>query len=1274
MCWKAIRTWDAETGESLNVLPGHIGEISGMALFPNGKLLASCGRDGTFRLSDIESGKSLAVLKDEGNSVVAAAFSADGKRLASGGNRGVTFLRDPANGKILDEIETDAIRSLAFSPDGKTLAILGDHERKLLLYDLGTKKLREVPVQRGGSSVAYSPDGKILVVGGNEHLLLFDTTTNRELKRLPGHWNSRGCVAFSPDGYYLASVSDGYHGPIANRTIRVFEIASGTEIHSFMNELPIFAAAFSPDGSKLVVGGTDATAVVLDLRNLTGKNRREKLTETELSDRWKSLAAVEASKAYDARLDLLHAPKSAVPFLAKRLEPAPAIDVKRVAGLIKRLDSEVFQEREDATAELVQMGELIREPLRAAKAAGPSAEAQSRLQTLLSKLEHFSPSQLRNLRAVEILEGIGTPEAIQIIEQLTRGNELGLLTAQSRAVLLRRKQKSLPLPEIPKPQTGALSELIPQGPILPDLAGDPMPAGAIARLGTTRWRLAGEARRINLSADGKMLAVVNNYSGVELLDAQTGRNIERSGSGSFGFGFDMRMSVALSADCRRVAAMEVAEQSRGVLAVHDRGKAENVKIEYGRKKESYPDVPEELAGDGGFSSTSSIEYLSAAAFSPDGKTLVGSVRFEWEWSGNNASKKVKESHVIAWDASTGKELWKSLALEKSFNTIVFSPDGKSITVVDHGGIGFWDAGTGKERNRWQSKDPLFSACYSPDRSWLATGSKEEVLLWEVATGKVVRRLAIPGNEIKAIAFSSDGTLIAGGGGRTIRFWDVLTGKPCGDCSAFPNPVQAVAFSSDGKTLFSGHEQENVLRRWDVLDRKPSGEFTSPISTPRMLSFSRDSRKILASSTGEEVYLWETETGNPCPLPKKDEDRFLSEFFASSGQTSLLRCEDGFGQQFAMMLTGKVNRIDQIPGFLGSSVDGRRILLQSQKDKMLCFTILRVNKDLVKENDKRKDDIEREIVWKDGDEVNAALSPDGKTVAAAGKDVVCFFDVITGEVRRYQHPTNVEPEKLFRIQSVKFSPDGSRIALVGSEGKIRVLAVKDGRRIAELATKSRNASGLAFSPDGQTLLTTSFSAPVYAWEVATGQMVRKLEPATYFSSPDNRLLAGFTGTLKVFDLYSGRVIRECKAESGIVGNFAFSPNSKLLAAGCSDTTITIWPAFPTDTKPGKPLDEKGLAEALENGEATDAYAAIGGLIADPERAIPFLERRLRSAPKTDAKEAAISAEEVLHIRAIQALERIGTPRARQLLDKISQGAETSPRTRAAVEALLRLDVR
>ena len=1330
-----VRIWDAETGRSLSVLRGHVGAVNGLALFPNGKVLASCGEDRTFRLWDLEHGKPLAVREDEGNSVRAAAFSADGKRLASGGNRGVLFLRDPATGRILDEIDASSISSLAFSPDGNTLAALSGHTLRgdsspLLLQNLVSKIGSKAPFKRGGSSVAYSPDGTILAVAFDETLALLDTATNRVIRELPGHYNRRGCVAFSPDGRYLASVSDGWGGK-ANRSIRVFEIATGTEIHTFERELPIFAVAFSPDGSRLAVGGTDATAVILDLTNLTGKNRFEQLTEAELSARWERLTASDADRAYEARVDLLHAPKSAVPFLDKRLQPAPAIDAARVESLIKKLDSDAFGEREEASKELKQLGELVGAPLRKALAANPSPEKKLRLEELIGNLSQYSPAQLRSVRAIELLETIGTPDAVQVLERLAKGNPDGLATTQSRAALARKQKKSAPLPELPKPQAHLAVESPAPGPVRPDRDGDPMPAGAVARLGSARWRLTGEPRRIITFPDGKQLAVVNSGSGVEVLDAVTGRVVERFGTGAFSFGFDFRMAAAVTADGLKVATPDQDDRPGVVFVVSDRVRNVKLKIDYRRKKEARPPVPEEAESDSHGSST--LEYLSATSFSPDGNTLVGSVWFEWEASGGKARKEVKESHLIAWDTATGKELWKSPALEHLINTILFSPDGKTLTVVDQSSVRFWDAAKGRELRRWESKDALFSASYSPDNTLLATGSKESVLVWDVTTGKVLSRLAVPGEAIKAIAFSADGKLLCGGGEKTIRLWDMRTGKVASEWSDFPKPVEAVAVSGDGRTLFSGHREEHVLRRWDVASHKPLGDTSGPIVPVNILSFSHDSRTVLASTTGEEFHLWESATGAPRPTAKKGDERFTTDWLATSGRAALLRCEDGIGLQFVMLLVGNVDRFDPIPGLLGSSVDGQRILVRTEKDKVPHLTVFKVGTAPLKAP--LKNEVVREFAWKDGDRASAALSPDGRTVAAAGKNVVCFFDVATGAVRRYQHPTDVDPEAVFQTQSVKFSADGSRIALVGNRDTVRIVSVKDGQRLAQVALKSRGwsgVSGLAFSPDGQTLLTTSLGDGAVAWEVATGQMIRRLDPATYVFSPDNRVLAADSRTLKVFDLYSGRFTRECRTAGNGLGNFVFSPDSQLLAVSCADTTVVVWPTSPTEPQP-LTFNEKDHARVLEAGSATDAYEVIGRMIADPDRALPFMERRLHAAVPPDAgrvqrlidglgseqseqrelaqsgltelgplvepalraalaseqvpegaqkrieqllqaldeKRGAGSAEDVFHIRAVQALERIGTKPARQILATIARGAELSPRTRAAAEALARL---
>lgn len=431
-----IRTWDAATGKSLRVFHGHKGPINALALSPNGKHLASGGMDGSVRIWDMPGGELRSTSTEHYFRVQSVAFSPDGKWLATQGN-GRIYLRNPNDGKSLNYIH-GFDENVAFSGDSKTLTSL-DHEGKLLLRELGTEKTAEVEM-KGGDCLAYSPNGKFLAVAQDGMVSLIDAINHTPLRTLPVELDRQGCVVFSPDSRYLATVSDSWKGR-ARRRIRVFELASGTQIHTFESEVPV-CAAFSPDGWKLAVGGGDTLTFIWDLKNLTGKKRPTELLADQLTAHWDRLAAKDAAEAYEARADLFHAPSSALALMAKRLQPAPAVDSKRVDALIKDLGSDNFASRQKAFKALQEMGELVRELMRKAiLTAKPSIEARRRLRTLLGRLDQATPAQLRAVRSVEILEAIGNLEARQILERLAHGNADSVMTQESRTALERLTRK-----------------------------------------------------------------------------------------------------------------------------------------------------------------------------------------------------------------------------------------------------------------------------------------------------------------------------------------------------------------------------------------------------------------------------------------------------------------------------------------------------------------------------------------------------------------------------------------------------------------------------------------------------------------------------------------------------------------------------------------------------------------------------------------------------------------------------------------------------------------
>jgi WD40 repeat protein len=493
-----LQLWDIASGKPVEGPPGHPGSMTTIAVAPDGRLLATCSdRDPNIRIWDTATGREVRRLEGQKTGVDEVTISPDGKLLASAVRGGQVFLWEVATGRLVHKLGDDDAELgpyLRFSDDSKTLAIGGDGN-SVELWDCTTgKQTREMPAPTNGlASMLTFHDGRLLAYEkpvpindeGEAHICLWDVTANRIVRQFAGHPLGASSVILSNDGRMLASRG-------VDKTIRVWDVATGGERFRFQEpgsidhlagwtgtqflafapdrrslitaatddpfarrwdlqtgkEMPpltghlswVGAVEFSANGRVLVTGSQDTTSLVWDWTALKPRPIESvQRSDAEIAAWWNDLREADAAKTYQAILTLSAVGDQSVKAIAGRLRPAAPAEAARIKAWIGDLDHPRFAEREKATNSLVAVGGQAEEALRAARDKTRSAEVRQRIDRILDAGWDPAawPDRLEELRAVEVLETLGTPVAREYLKKLGGGAAGATITREAQSALRR---------------------------------------------------------------------------------------------------------------------------------------------------------------------------------------------------------------------------------------------------------------------------------------------------------------------------------------------------------------------------------------------------------------------------------------------------------------------------------------------------------------------------------------------------------------------------------------------------------------------------------------------------------------------------------------------------------------------------------------------------------------------------------------------------------------------------------------------------------------------
>ncbi len=823
----AAEVWDAVSGEFLFGLYGRSdSRVTRVAFSPGDEYLATGDLDGKVHLWNGKSGRHIFEMKGHGCdaaedgtplcAIWAVEFSPDGRYLATLGRDKTVHLWDTFSRESLTVMQhgeqKPVLSSVAFSPDSRYL-VTAAWDGTVRLWAVGAGPAKAVVGSRAAwmTEVAFSPDGKTVAIGsGNEGIvMLFDAASGDWIDTLPYHLDEITHLEFSPDGNRLLSTSYDWAAAIWKLDAPEVEDEPVYAMRAVFHEAEVLDGAFSPDGSRFATSSIDGTATISETESgkllWQLKDHSQRVNSINWSpDGSRVVTASDDDTAiiWDANTgQALHRLEGHTNWV-NYAEFAPD-------GLT------VITASSDGTVTLWDSG---------------TGESLGSVQAFDYDVWHATFNADNTRLAASGPTGT-------VLYNLTDGEELARIDTGSRTDYVEFSPDGSRLLTIDESGTGGIwsakdgkqiVELI--GHSAPIYYGTWSPDGSqvatVSEDGTAKlWNpLSGEAIQtivnfpdefwdVSFSPDGRWMTG-GGYVNLNVWSTETGRR-ERLLTGHH----QAIVRAIFSPDGERL--ISAALDGTAIL----------------RDTESFDEVSTISHYNPVYDAQFSLDSQRLVTVDRDGQVAVwdgktadlisllnghtdrvNSGRFDP--TDNTRLVTASDDHTaIVWDTSSGKALMTLRGHEDWVNEALYSPDGTVIATASSDGTArLWDAKTGDQLRVFEGhlKD-LWDADISPNGRLLATASSDGTArVWDIATGDQLFVLPSRAATVNRVTFSPQGDhIVTVSSDRTARVWDVKTGILVATLEGHTDSIYDAEFAPDGRSLVTGGK-DGRARLWRVF--------------------------------------------------------------------------------------------------------------------------------------------------------------------------------------------------------------------------------------------------------------------------------------------------------------------------------------------------------------------------------------------------------------------------------------------------------------------------